>query len=714
MTRFSESDCYSITRQVIPGEIEVNRQSSSLVIHYQIQVDVLDQQYTPVASRAKQKQITVTFKGISASSDVEEIAENLVGQYEMIPESYKPYLVKKLNELKGQDQRPFSSSVRSPSVDDKLSRQSQQMPSANVKSRSESAPALANNMSREQVDDLLHDALQKIHWGNEKECLTTLSQLVEISQYDRNLTLIIQHEPLMNTLINGLKKFAATSLAACIKIITIFEKMSYFQNFTESLSRFKIGSMTLGLLHAQVVLSNVADQHLEKEKYSMYLKSQNQLLKLATSLLFNLSENPSAMRKMVNKDIVSVLMALLERKNADLLVLALRFLRRISSVPVIWSDIPFDQICPAIVHNVFRWGQLTPETRSKHVAVLREGIELLYTFSFHPETVETFKSSGVFDGIAKLVSIQELRPQLIRMFYKCSVAEGSDEAFRNKELLNMLIASSTTDSDERIIALVVLMKLSLDKECAMTISSSHVFTPENLKNMFVQATSSKQGEGRILLKLIRNVADNQPNLVSGFDQEIVNACEANKTNYDMLCDIISVAGRAKINSERAKFFTNQENFVQILISVLQNKKVQPQLHLECIMLVSSFVLYSAPAQVLGKFKIVDLIVSIFMAHPNEIDLQTQCLFTFYRFVCHTESRSALISHPEIVDIIIQHSASKNAILNSIANAVLDALVTFDKTYAQKIKIPRFDAFNQEWLTAIKTVKKENDKAKPSK
>ena len=61
MSRFSDSDenCYSVTRQVFPGEIEACHANSSLIVHYQIQVDVCDQQFNPIASRAKQKQIDI-------------------------------------------------------------------------------------------------------------------------------------------------------------------------------------------------------------------------------------------------------------------------------------------------------------------------------------------------------------------------------------------------------------------------------------------------------------------------------------------------------------------------------------------------------------------------------------------------------------------------------------------------------------------------------
>jgi hypothetical protein len=61
---------------------------------------------------------------------------------------------------------------------------------------------------------------------------------------------------------------------------------------------------------------------------------------------------------------------------------------------------------------------------------------------------------------------------------------------------------------------------------------------------------------------------------------------------------------------------------------------------------------------------------------------------------------ALLGRPDVIDTVLKHSTSKNAVLNGIAHSVLDAIVTFDKLSAERLKLPRFDAFNQEWLAAI--------------
>jgi hypothetical protein len=419
-----DADCgMSMTRQIIPSEIDVSASDSAITIHYSVQLDVFDSKWALVTSRTKPKQLRVVLRGLDGAADLQGLVDLLCEHYAVLAEFPRSQLISAVCRLRGVAGSEVSA-----------------------------ADSGARAPSPEQVNDFLHEAPQKIHWGNESECIAALSVLVEIAEFDRNLIAIIHHEPLMNTLVNGLKTFAVTSLSACIKIVSIFERMSYYEHYFSTLGRFKIGAMTLSLLHAQVALKNVADQSLAREKLLAYLKSQNYLLRLTVSLLFNLSENPSTMRKMVNKDIATSLSVLLDHRNTDLLILVLKFLRKIAMVPVNWSAIGFEQICQAITRHIFRWANVaTPEGRLRRVSVLAEALELLYSFLFHTETIEVIKR-GVIQGIAGLCDIAELRPQLIRIFYKSSIGEGSDEAFRNEKLVNMLIYSTTIACDERLVS----------------------------------------------------------------------------------------------------------------------------------------------------------------------------------------------------------------------------------------------------------------------
>jgi hypothetical protein len=683
---------YSISQQTIPGDITILPEESALIFHYRINLDVFDARGEVTASRTLPKQLKIVLHSLDQLTDVQGFADSLACQYPLLADIRRSQLIGAINELKGQGNAarpdtPFTGLARS-----------------------EATQSMAQKMTQSEVEDFLRTAPQKIHWGDDAERLRTLATLAEIAQIDRNLPQLIGHEPLINTLINGLKTFAVTSLSACIKIISIFERMSYCPHYADFLARFKIDT-TLSLFHVEVALRNVADHNLTNDKLNGYLTSQNNLLRLIVSLLFNISENPSAMRKMVNKDILTPLSALFDRRNPDLLMLTLRFIRKIAMVPVNWPAVPYEQIPPTIVQYIFRWGQVTaPEGRAKRVAVSRESLELLHVFSLHSEALGVIKQDAIFEGISTLVDLVELRSPLIRIFYRCSLSGGHDEVFRREKVITMLIVATTLDCNERMVALIILSKLSLDREISLSIARSALFTTENLKGMFVHATSAVGEESRVLLQLIRNIVDSQPDLVRGFDAEIITACGQNAERQEVLLDIFAVANRTKMNSERAKYYTSQQPFVQLMLSVLNTDRALPQLKLECVMFISSIVLYSAAAQALGKLGIVDLLVRLFLKYADDLDMQTQCLFAFFRISCHSETRAALLTHPEVVDAVLRHSISKNAVLNGIANAVVDAIVTFDRQSAERLKLPRFECFNQEWLLAVDSPEGTADEA----
>jgi hypothetical protein len=339
--------------------------------------------------------------------------------------------------------------------------------------------------------------------------------------------------------------------------------------------------------------------------------------------------------------------------------------------------------------------------------VLAEALELLYSFSFHTEAVPVIKRE-VIQNIAGLCDIGELRPQLIRIFYKCSIGEGSDEAFRNEKLVNMLIYSTTIPCEERFVSLVILSKLALDRQISQTIARSPIFTVDNLREMFVHATMRQSEESGVLRKLIRNVADNQPDLIRGFDADVVAAAQRNSEKTEVLIDVLAINNRARMTSDRAKFFTGQTDFVALIIGILANEKSAPQLHLECVMLVAALVLYSCSCQALAKMGIVDKVVTVCRWHAEDLDIIAQCLFAFCRLICHAETRSALLEQKGTIEAVLRLTTSKNAVLNAIANAVVDAIMTFDQMAAETLRTPRFDAFNHEWLGAIAPVTRSSE------
>jgi hypothetical protein len=305
------------------------------------------------------------------------------------------------------------------------------------------------------------------------------------------------------------------------------------------------------------------------------------------------------------------------------------------------------------------------------------------------------RQTGTYSwALSPVAELPELSDEIVRFLYKCYIVEGTAEIVRSEQLLNLLIAAGTSESDCRQPALMVLAKLSLDGDCALVVAKSPRFTSANLRRMVVDASNG------VLLKLIRNIVDRQPGLIRGLDAELVRACLQSSDKHDCLIELFAIANRAKMTSDRAVYFVKQRPFVKLFVDILRSAQINPQLHLEIVMFISAIVLYSEVARVLSEFAIVALVANLFTERRDDLDMQTQCLFAFYRFACHVATRNELAGRVDVMDLVIQHSTSKNAVVNKTANSVLDVLGTFDEAIAARLRLPRFDTFNHEWLQAV--------------
>jgi hypothetical protein len=553
-------------------------------------------------------------------------------------------------------------------------------------------------MSPEQVDLILFEATRKSFSGSEKESIDILTQIADLAEWERNLILIVQNDTLMKTMANGLKKFAHTSLLACLKIMTIFERISTFQGFSEALKRLKIGSMCLSFLHAQIALTDVADKTFEKDKFVGYLKSHNQLMKLTISLLFNLADSPKSLRKMVNKDVMMPLSKLLERRSSDLVILILRFVRMIASQKDFWDAVPCLEIASAIANFLIRPpSAVNQSAQSKFVRVAMEILDLLIVFASHNDGMEALVESGLFERFELIAPFAELRPKLTRVLYAVSAEDC--EPFRKRPILEMLAEAVRLSGEEKLFAVAVLQRLSNDPECAAIASRCPVFAGGGLKGLFLEAVSMPPESGSFL-SLIRNLAEASPELVVGFDGEIVAACLGCQKNREFLRDLIAIASRSQMSPERARSFVRAQGFVQLLCRFVQTQGIGEQAMLDAAVLLSSLMMVADEEGVKVNLDLVTLVGRILLSHRADCGVQTQCMFTLARLTYHTGMRDRIFREPALLDAIVEASASKDAALKNAGTLVLDAGSCFSPEVREYLKRPRFDRFNSDWIQAM--------------
>ena len=82
--------------------------------------------------------------------------------------------------------------------------------------------------------------------------------------------------------------------------------------------------------HKKVKDSSRSDEAKAEKRFITFVAKQEQALRVSIYLLLNLSEDTKVEEKMAKKNIVPLLAALLERKNQELLILVVSFMKKLS------------------------------------------------------------------------------------------------------------------------------------------------------------------------------------------------------------------------------------------------------------------------------------------------------------------------------------------------------------------------------------------------
>jgi hypothetical protein len=407
---------------------------------------------------------------------------------------------------------------------------------------------------------------------------------------------MIENDALMCTLLHGLKKFASTSLVACIKTVSIFERMSFFQGFADRLASLKVGATSLSLLHAQLALSGVAAGSLDPAQAIAYLKSHDHLLRLIVSLLLNLAESPRAIRKMVNRDALSPILQLLRRLHSELVVLCLRFVRKVAEMHWDDVDIPAAAIIPALA-----WAKVPrPDRRRHHISVLKETIELLLALPL---------TDFDFNTLTELANFPELAQGIVRLLYHHYVAGHATTEIESEPIIEVVVADATANGGH---AIALIEALSAAPKTAALIAKSPRFTRQNLRQMIV--------DGTLFLGLVRNIARARPALISAFDADLVAACLRNDLKEDVLVNLFGIMNCIKMSDDRARYFVAQKVLVRLCVAALRNSTASAQLQLEIVMFVAAVATGPEVVMLLADAGLPELVVRVFVENAGDLDV----------------------------------------------------------------------------------------------
>ena len=158
---------------------------------------------------------------------------------------------------------------------------------------------------------------------------------------------LLEKESLFGLLSRTLREDHKKNMELSIYLLCIFFTYSSYSEFHPMLMEYSIGDTCVKILEFQLAkyiirkqelasqelkLKKTAPKEYEKEqsRFFFMVKKQDRILRICFNILINLAEETKIEKKMVKRDIVSLLVKNLDRSNINLIVIILLFLKKLS------------------------------------------------------------------------------------------------------------------------------------------------------------------------------------------------------------------------------------------------------------------------------------------------------------------------------------------------------------------------------------------------
>lgn len=150
------------------------------------------------------------------------------------------------------------------------------------------------------------------------------------------------------------------------------------------------------------------------------IEKQDKLLFVAFYILLNLAEDVTIEKKMIKKELINHLILMLSRKNADLLILTVTFLRKLSIIEENKDTMKTLLIVPKLIKFIPCPSQ----------ALITNILRLLFNLSFDKDCRHQMIRAGLLPKLIKLLSTQAcFRGRSLKLLYHLSADDTCKSMF---------------------------------------------------------------------------------------------------------------------------------------------------------------------------------------------------------------------------------------------------------------------------------------------
>ncbi|KAG7271988.1 hypothetical protein CRUP_001548 [Coryphaenoides rupestris] len=522
-----------------------------------------------------------------------------------------------------------------------------------------------------EVEQLLY-YLQNRKNANEKVRGATL--ILHLARNPDNLEELMQNKTALGALARVLREDWKQSVDLATTIIYVFFHFSSFSQFHGLVTHYKMGALCMNI-------EDLENQAAKKE-YEKSLKKYQMTL----FLLLNLAEDTRTELKMRNKNIVHMLVKILERDGEEVLVLAVTFLKKLS----IFLENKNDMAEMLVVERLAR---LVPCDSAE---LQNTALRLLLNLSFDTGLRSQMVQAGLIPKLSSLLADEGQRQLSMFILYHISVDDRFKSMFAYTDcipqIMKMVFDCGEDRMDTELISFCI--NLAANKRNAQLICEGN-----GLKMLMKRALKLKDV---LMLKMIRNLSQHDGPTKSLFIDYIgdLAAQISEEESEEFVIECLGTLANLTIPDLDWELVLKEYNLVPYLKDRLKPGSAEDDLILEVVIMIGTISMDDAGAAMLADAGVIPALIELLNAQQEDDEFVCQIVYVFYQMVFHQVTRDIIIKDTQAPAYLVDLMHDKNAEIRKVCDNTLDIVAECDEDWGKRIQSEKFRWHNSHWLEMV--------------
>ncbi|XP_069172370.1 kinesin-associated protein 3 isoform X3 [Procambarus clarkii] len=683
-------DARYLKKKVKVGSLDVHPTEKALVVNYELEATILGQLGDAMLGDKKECQKIIRLKSLDNNTDIAALSREVVDKCKLIHPS-------KLNEV----QHLISYLLSRKDTGKGLSLTDGQV------SLDHPTPGLPNDMT-EQANLNELDSYMEMLYEDMPEKVRGASLILQLARNPDYLEELCQNETVLGALARVLREDWKKSLDLSYNIVYTFFCFSVFSNFHTVISHFKIGSLCMDIIDGELQRTDQYREQLTKrkkggdlaidpiklqqdyernlKKYQTVVEKQDQVLRVCTYLLLNIAEDVRVEEKMRRKNIVGLLVRMLERESTDLLLLVVSFLKKLS----VYMENKDDMADLNIVEKVSRL------VATENSDLLNVTVRLLLNLSFDVGMRAKMIKVGLLPKLVALISEERHQQAVLAVLYHLSVDDKCKSMFTYTDCIPvvMKLVLNSPGSQVPLELMALAVNLAANKRNAQLICEG-----AGLKLLLKRALKYRDP---LLTKMIRNIAQHEGPTRALFTETVGELCEvvSSGKSDEFVLECVGVLGNLSLPDLDYSQLLSKYNLIDWIKESLQPDAVEDDLALEVVVLLGTVAGDQAAAELIVESGILHSLVNLLNAKQEDDEVVLQIVYVFYQLTRHEVTRPQVISTTEVPAYLIDLMHDKNTEIRRVCDTTLDIIAENDEDWAIRIQCHKFRWYNSQWLDMV--------------